>query len=425
MKKKLLLLLAVFLITFSAIAQETIKRCYTTEKYQEALAENPEILTIQEQLETFTSNFIQSENAENRSVITIPVVVHVIYRTAAQNTAMTDTRIQNQINILNQDFNGLNADTNLTPAPFKPLRGNAQINFCLAQRDPQGFATTGITRTQTTISNIGNTNNYFSTANGGINAWDRTKYLNIWVCEIGSGILGFAYMPGTAPADRDGVVIDLKYFGTPGATSPYNKGRTATHEVGHWLNLRHIWGDATCGNDLVADTPTQESDNGACPTFPHRPNSCSTTNANGDMFSNYMDYVNDNCMNIFTAGQVTRMRAALNATAGGRNQLQNSQGCIPGSPPPASVIEYSKYNRVRTYPNPAQNSLNIEFPMHINSFDEISVYNLLGNKIVKINKGEINNHQYWIDISELSSGTYVIIANTSYGILTDKFVVVK
>lgn len=425
MKKLLLSILTVIFLTLTTTAQETIKRCYTTEKYQEALAENPEILSIQEQLEIFTENFIQNENAESRNVITIPVVVHVIYRTATQNTSMTDTRIQNQINILNQDFNGTNADTNLTPAPFKSLRGNAQINFCLAQRDPQGFATNGITRTQTTISNIGNTNNYFSTANGGINAWDRTKYLNIWVCEIGSGILGFAYLPGTASADRDGVVIDLKYFGTPGATSPYNRGRTATHEVGHWLNLRHIWGDQTCGNDLVADTPTQQSDNGSCPTFPHRPNSCSTTNANGDMFSNYMDYVNDNCMNIFTAGQVTRMRAALNATAGGRNQLQNSQGCVLGNPPPASIAEYELYNRVRTYPNPAQNNLNIEFPMHISSFDEIAVYDLLGNQIVKINKSNIENHQYGIDISKLSTGTYVIIANTQNGILTNKFVVVK
>lgn len=138
-----------------------------------------------------------------------------------------------------------------------------------------------------------------------------------------------------------------------------------------------------------------------------------------------MDYVNDNCMNIFTAGQVTRMRAALNATAGGRNQLQNSQGCVLGNPPPASIAEYELYNRVRTYPNPAQNKLNIEFPMHISSFDEIAVYDLLGNQIVKINKSNIENHQYGIDISELSTGTYVIIANTQNGILTNKFVVVK
>lgn len=422
--KKLLLLFTI-LIVFNSLAQDTVKRCYTTEKYLEALNENPEILSIQEQLETFTENFIQSENAESRSVITIPVVVHVIYRTAAQNTAMTDTRIQNQINILNQDFNAANTDTNLTPAPFKPLRGNAQINFCLAQRDPQGFATNGITRTQTTIANIGNTNNYYRTANGGHDAWDRTKYLNIWVCEIGSGILGFAYMPGTAPADRDGVVIDLKYFGTPGATPPYNRGRTATHEVGHWLNLRHIWGDAFCGNDLVADTPTQESDNGGCPTYPHRPNSCSTINADGDMFSNYMDYVNDNCMNIFTAGQVIRMRAALNNPAGGRNQLQNSQGCIPGITPPASIFELSLFNRVKTYPNPANNNLIIEFPIHIEQFNDITIIDLIGNEILRVYNGNLDNHRLNIDISKLSSGTYVILANTDYGVLTNKFVVVK
>jgi hypothetical protein len=423
--KKLLLssfLLSLFFNT-ELFSQENTIRCFTTEKHQEALSENPEILSIQEQLEYFTENFIQNENATGRAVITIPVVVHVVYRLESQNTAMTNARIQNQINILNQDFNGTNADTNLTPAPFKPLRGNAEINFCLAQRDPQGFSTTGITRTQTTVSNIGNTNNYFKTANGGIDIWDRTKYLNIWVCEIGGGILGFAYLPGTASSDRDGVVIDLKYFGTPGATSPYNKGRTATHEVGHWLNLRHIWGDNTCGNDFVTDTPTQQSDNGSCPTFPHRANSCSTTNPDGDMFSNYMDYTNDACMNIFTAGQITRMRSALNATAGGRNQLQNSQGCVPGTP--NFIQENMLFTRVKSYPNPANQNLTIEFPMDVEHFNQISVLDLLGNEVLKINGNKIQQHQYTIPLEELSNGTYLIIVNTNQGILTDKFIVAK
>src|SRR5205085_7351896 len=139
------------------------------------------------------------------------------------------------------------------------------------------------------------------TANGGHDAWNRDQYLNIWVCDL-SGKIGYAQFPG-GPAATDGVVIDYQAFGTLGTASiPFHLGRTATHEIGHWLNLRHIWGDANCGDDLVADTPTQQTDNGGCPSFPHV--TCSN-GPNGDMFMNYMDYVNDNCMNMFTAGQST------------------------------------------------------------------------------------------------------------------------
>ena len=159
----------------------------------------------------------------------------------------------------------------------------------------------------------------------GSNAWPRDSYMNFWSCNLGGGLLGYAQFPG-GPAATDGVVMLYSTVGSissPGTASPYNLGRTATHEVGHWLNLRHIWGDANCGNDLVADTPTQQTDNGGCPSFPHV--TCSN-GPNGDMFMNYMDYVNDAAMFMFTRDQATRMNAALSVSRPG---ILASDGLVP------------------------------------------------------------------------------------------------
>ena len=153
-----------------------------------------------------------------------------------------------------------------------------------------------------------------SSSSGGIDPWPQEDYLNIWVCNLSGGILGYATPPSGFNNPSDGVVVGYRYFGTTGVVqSPYNKGRTTTHEVGHWLNLDHLWGSfGNCGNDNVNDTPTQEEANYNCPGFPHNPNSCNTNNQNGDMFMNYMDYTNDACMNLFTEGQKSRMIAAIN-----------------------------------------------------------------------------------------------------------------
>jgi hypothetical protein len=171
-----------------------------------------------------------------------------------------------------------------------------------------------------------------SSSTGGSNAWDRNKYLNIWVCDISGGILGYAQFPGGS-ASTDGVVVDYQYFGTIGtATAPFNKGRTATHEVGHWLNLYHIWGDdgtGCTGSDLVSDTPNQADQNYGCPAFPQV--SCSN-GPNGDMFMNYMDYTDDACMFMFSTGQATRMQA-LFAAGGARASLLTSNGCGTVTPP--------------------------------------------------------------------------------------------
>ena len=204
-------------------------------------------------------------------VITIPVVVHVVYNTAVQN--ISDSQIDSQIRILTEDYRMQNADISKIPEPFKPLAADAKIEFKLAVRDPDGNPTNGITRTftrETSFDSFSNPVKFNST--GGKDAWPRDKYLNIWVCNLSGGLLGYSQFPG-GPAATDGVVMDYQYFGDIGtATAPFDKGRTTTQEVGYWLNLRHIWGDdfgACTGSDQVDDTPNQADANYGRPTFPH------------------------------------------------------------------------------------------------------------------------------------------------------------
>jgi hypothetical protein len=234
--------------------------------------------------------------------LTIPVVVNVLYSNANEN--ISASQIQSQIDVLNRDFSGTNPDKSLIPSAFANAFSNMEIQFTLSS----------VIRKASTKTSWGTADAMKKSSKGGIDPTTPTTKLNLWICNIGGGILGYAQFPGGASA-TDGVVIGPQYFGNTGFVSaPYDKGRTATHEIGHWLNLRHIWGDASCGNDLVSDTPTQSTSNFGCPAFPHV--TCSN-GPNGDMFMNYMDYTNDVCMYMFSAGQKTRTRAIF-AVGGAR-----------------------------------------------------------------------------------------------------------
>ncbi len=302
------------------------RNCGTMEAYSNALQMNPELASNRESIEGQISHWIATQSNSSRSVITIPVVVHVIYNTSEQN--ISDAQVQSQIDVLNEDYARLNADASQTPSMFNNIVANCEIQFCLAKTDPLNQATSGITRTQTAASSfsIGSSMKYATT--GGVNAWPSGKYLNIWVCNMSNQVIGFATLPGTTTAAEDGVVIMYKHFGRTGTVlTPYHKGRTATHEVGHWLNLLHIWGDDdgssnNClGSDQVDDTPNQAGFYFGCPSSPST--SCSNT---GDMFMNFMDYTDDACMNAFSVGQKNRMLATLNSF---RYTIQSSLACQP------------------------------------------------------------------------------------------------
>ncbi len=338
-------------------------------------------------------------------VIVIPVVVHVLYNSNAQN--ISDAQILSQLKVLNQDFRRLNTDTSNTPAVFKSLAADAGITFCLAQVDPNGRTTKGIIRKKTSRDFFLADDEMKFNSKGGDNAWDASKYMNIWICSMLGRNLGYATLPGGA-ADKDGIVINFDVFGTTGIVrAPFNKGRTATHEVAHWLGLKHIWGEDACGSDDVDDTPKQESYNYYCPVFPHR-SSCSP-NTNGDMFMNFMDFTDDACMNIFTRGQKNKMRG-LFALNKGRNSFLNSYTCdssfASGGPLPDTTAAVKPAISITVFPNPVID--NVKFLVNEN-------YSLKGWNAVVVNAQGIKQYQQslfsnadLLQIKHLPAGIYFL-----------------
>ncbi|WP_298741093.1 M43 family zinc metalloprotease [uncultured Chitinophaga sp.] len=267
--------------------------------------------------------------------VTIPVVVHIVL---PNPSVVTDEQVYSQLAVLNEDYTGTNPDTSAVPAAWKALIGNSGINFCLAQRTPDGDPSTGIVRVSTTHgafdASFNSAYEVKYSAAGGSDAWDASRYLNIWVCNLSNGYLGVATPPdNTFPDAEQGVVILYSAFGTTGsAAGDFNGGRTTTHEIGHYFGLRHIWGDddGTGGtprctsDDGIDDTPLQGARTYHCPTFP-RLDACSPSEP-GIMFMNYMDYTDDACMHLFTGDQAIRMRFVLDNI---RSSLLSSDGCQP------------------------------------------------------------------------------------------------
>jgi hypothetical protein len=270
--------------------------------------------------EDLQNTFNSTTSIDPNDVIFIPVVVHVVWNTIAQN--ISDAQICSQIQVLNEDFARSNPDAANTPGAFLGAASNPRIQFYLATVDPTGNPSTGITRTNTTTTVFAKNSNVQFNASGGRNAWPANRYLNLWVANLvridNQQLLGFAQSPTSLSSspNTDGVVIHWEAFGRGAGFNLipiYNRGRTATHEVGHWLWLLHIWGDdfgACSGSDLVTDTPNQGNFSTGVPTFP-RTDNC-TMSSPGIMFMNYMDYTLDVGMNMFTNGQKQRMRSNFN-----------------------------------------------------------------------------------------------------------------
>jgi len=279
----------------------TKRGCATQDVLAAQMKADPTLALRMNEIEAFTEKAMLSARLVNGKV-QIPVVVNVLYRTTAENISLA--QIQSQIDVLNKDFNAANSDYNNVPSLFSGVKANVGISFVLDQ----------VIRKSTTKTSWGTTDTMKKTIYGGLAPTSPTTKLNLWVCTIGGGILGYAQFPGGS-SSTDGVAIDSKYVGTTGsATYPYNLGRTATHEVGHWMNLRHIWGDATCGSDLVSDTPTHNAANYGVSAYPHY-STCSGTPV--EMTMNYMDYTDDRGMYMFSNGQKSRM-AALFVSGGSR-----------------------------------------------------------------------------------------------------------
>jgi hypothetical protein len=309
--------------------------CGTMEVLKQQLKNDPGMQKRMDERDKQINMYTSNPQLLNDDLVIIPVVVHVIYHTAAEN--ISDAQIESQIAVLNEDFARQNADTVNTPAVFKGRAANINLKFVLAIRDPNGEATNGITRTytdKTTFTYGTEMKNWPNGPSGGHDAWPAIDYLNVWVCNLdGMGLRGFATFPDALDI-VDGIVVEPDAFGRGSEFNlapKYDLGRTGTHEVGHWLRLSHTWGDGGCNiDDGIGDTPSAGAPNwidSPC-TFPG-PNSCSRIEPDGidhpDMFQNYMDYSRDQCMNLFTEGQKSLMRMAF-AERGSRVSIRNSLG---------------------------------------------------------------------------------------------------
>ncbi len=401
------------MLVSTVIAQDDHRSCGTVNHSEYLFQSDSSIYYTMQMIEENLKNTNPQQFENNKVIITIPVVVHVLYSISVQN--ISDAQINSQITALNKDYRKQNSDTINIPQIFKGLAADVGIEFCLAKRDPQGNPTTGITRTLSSKSvfDLSDDDAKF-TSTGGHDIWDRSRYLNIWVVPAikdGSttGILGYAQMPG-GPSSTDGVVIGFNYFGTTGVLSQsFNLGRTATHEVGHWFSLRHIWGDdgTSCtGSDFVDDTPNQADENYDCPNYPS--SSCGNTS---DMFNNYLDYSDDACMNMFTTGQKTKMLAAINLY---RSSLLTSNGCTP-----VGINEVDIEKSITIYPNPTSSSISVCTVEGL-EIEEYEVMDLT-SKIYYSEKID-NNTTLVINTESLSRGIYILRLKTNNGFLIKKII---
>jgi Pregnancy-associated plasma protein-A/Secretion system C-terminal sorting domain len=381
-----ILLLSVFI--FTLLGQLTAQRsCIISEVLQ-----SPSVMT-----ETGTQ-------APSPDIIIIPVVVHVVFNTPEQN--ISNDQVRSQITSLNNDFRKKNKDASHIPAAFRDLAADARIEFRLATIDPSGLPTNGIIRKSTHIAGFGTNEDIKSSSTGGDDGWDPDQYLNLWVGNLSGGVMGYASAPGCEP-HKDGVVIRYNVFGTtPNVKAPFNKGRTAVHEIGHWLGLRHIWGDAACGDDRIDDTPPQEGPTRGCPSGII--STCSSGTA-GNMYMNFMDFTNDECTNMFTRGQAEKMRELFQA--GGQRVALLSSDKADGAQVVGDEAATTDVQGISLFPNPAVNELNIRFSSNSNqNGSQVIIYNHLGQTAKRF---IVTKEVMQVDIKNLKGGIYYIFAGGS------------
>ena len=351
-------------------------------------------LPFQNSFDSCIAHYISIKNTQNRAEITIPIVVHIVWKNIKEN--ISDESVISQINALNRDYNAENDDIKNVPNEFKSIVGNIGIHFCLAANDSKGNPTTSIIRIQTNKDEIGLSDDLYSTEKGGSDAWNINQYLNIWVANTGNYVSGLGSYPNQPQSEKTGIVIHPKYFGT-NTSLKYGFGRVATHEIGHYLGLKHLWGDnSDCGiGDEVADTPSQKQAYKNCPSYPQK--NCSDS----EMFMNFMDYVDDPCMIMFTKGQKERMLATIMLFRNGL--LDNNTTCL--------VSEQTDESLLSIYPNPSDGFFDCSFisiaPMGIVYYE---IYDSTGKLIKRENK--LVNQTFSLDLYDLPKGLYFLKMKT-------------
>jgi hypothetical protein len=427
-KTLIILLMSISLNTYS----QEIAKCYTTELIENELTTNPdykgEIYKVLQQNRLWLAN-----NNKETTTITIPIVVHVIYRQSHSNpgigTNIPNFQIEDQIRILNEDYSKTNSEFPNPPRnTFVNSAGNPDLKFCLATTDPDGNSTTGITRTLSSKNNFlypSESNDMKKNNTGGINGWPPSKYLNIWVCDLSSSgnttVLGYAYLPGLQSwnAWKDGLVVDFQYFGTTGNASSSSDGRTPTHEVGHFLGLNHTFCESQsggcCDNDdsNVYDTPATDDVYFGNVNANTNNNTCNDllygfSSDLLDMDENFMAYSNHTWM--FSNDQVSEMMATLN---GYRSNLKNSDVSVNCT----GIVSNNNIDnkRFKIYPNPN----NGKFIVVTENNVKIEILNVLGNIIYQSN----NTSTLEIDLSFVENGIYIININSDNERFTEKIII--
>ncbi len=409
-----LLLFSVFLTSYCCLLKAQEQTCAAPQFLKSF---NSEKLFLEE--ETRFQAFI--ENNKNKTIFRatpiIPVVFHIVYYRPDQD--FTDAQVQKQLAILNRDFARLNPDTAKTPSVWKSIASDGGLQFCLAKKDPFGKATTGIIHTRTNVVEFDNVDDMKSSAKGGDDTWNAKHYLNVWVTYIGANTFGYSTFPPDLAAFPliDGIVVNNKAFATSDSNFVDRNGsRTLTHEVGHWFNLWHIFGNnanATCPTDNVDDTPGQKKPTYTCANFPYY-DDCSFA-GNGIMFMNYMNYVPDTCYNLFTKGQKDRMLAAL--------QMYRSE--ILTQTTTCNLVGTTDLNEsidLNVFPNPTHSgSINVEINTRASEMADIFVYDYFGRVIQEKLKISLQNTP--ISFSNLPIGYYLVRVNTQSETATKTFIV--
>lgn len=393
--------------------------CATDEVMKMQMAADPAFAARVRAGEKNFDNYIAKRKPQNgrAGTIIIPVAVHVVYKTAAEN--ISDAQIQSQIDVLNEDFTASNSDYNNYDAGYSAVKGDADIQFCLDT----------IVRKQTKKRSFSWNDAVKKNKQGGSNAIDPMHVLNIWVCNLGSSLLGYAQFPGGKP-ETFGVVCHYLAFGRGAQYNLYEEfdlGRTTSHEIGHCFGLRHIWGDATCGNDFVGDTPLHNTANYGCPGEGHR-STCTGTPL--EMWMNYMDYTDDNCMYFFSDGQVTRMDSYIEtdeqimsivASSCGGNRV-NGNNYITTTPTDAPALRLR--NALDLYPTLGSGNVTLQFSSEETGKAEINVYNLSGMLVMKqqiaVSEG-INTRN--LDLGKLANGFYILQYNQGRRREIGKFII--
>jgi hypothetical protein len=385
------------------------RACSTAFYQQNQITNDPALASRVGEVETFIQHQLANRASGtarlHSTVIRVPVVVHILYHLPGEN--ISNEKVFSQIEMLNRCFRRKNADTANTPLAFRSVAADCEIEFQLATSDPRKRNTNGIIRKYTPIADWQADDKMKSSSEMGDDAWDASSYLNIWVCNLRK-VAGYSSIVG-GNLSKDGIVIDYSEFGYTSSEN-YGMGKTAVHETGHWLSLRHIWGDSDCGDDFVNDTPRQSSYNLGCPTGIQI--TCGN-GPNGDMYMNYMDYTSDGCINMFTDGQKARMRT-LFAPGGLRYAILASTGLNPPllneSPLPD---EPPTWLHPQVYPNPAANQLTLDIAYDVRWIGKtISIFDVNGHLALQF---IINGKVQELDISKLRPGMYFLSAKKEDG----------